>query len=371
MRNAFSHIVAGWGCESNRQIGFVSFVRARVRSCVGARAVRERFSNRWLGRIQSSAYFSPYFCVPGMGRWDPCDIILRGVGGGLNSNSAFLFFELAIFESFIAFGFSIVDFLIVEAPRATSWYFRFLTSGKTLFLFLNYWFFEFWIWGAWRIDHHTLYLLEEVTCLFEEGCWDAYFQMTCLFKEGVTRLSKGRVCVCVGGGEPPKCSTSKFQLKMQFWNTILSLQLYMECTTWDSPSPSWVWDFTKFKVLKIKNLTIWCWCLQKNKTLLWVSNMCEVGHKYESKIKCNSDNSSAQQFENPITIHYTTQLDVHALLFENGNLKPIVFDVNNSIFQRYWDFHSQIQKWEIWEDEFESNLWEVDWVQCRVTRGLA
>jgi hypothetical protein len=57
--------------------------------------------------------------------------------------------------------------------------------------------------------------------------------------------------------------------------------------------------------------------------------MCEVGHKYESKIKYNSDNSSFQQFENPITIHYTTQLDVHALLFENCNLKPIVFDVNN------------------------------------------
>ena len=122
MGNAFSHVGAGWGCESNRQIGFVSLVRARVRSCVGARAVRERFSNRWLGRTQSSAYFSQDCCVSGVGRWDPCDIILRGAGGGLNSNSAFLFFELVlvIFESFIAFGFSIVDFLIVEAPRATS-----------------------------------------------------------------------------------------------------------------------------------------------------------------------------------------------------------------------------------------------------------
>ena len=103
MGNAFSHVVAGWGCESNRQIGFVSFVRARVRSCVGARAVRERFSNRWLGRIQSSAYFSPYFCVPGMGRWDPCDIILRGGGWGVKLELSISIFRISDFWKFHSF----------------------------------------------------------------------------------------------------------------------------------------------------------------------------------------------------------------------------------------------------------------------------
>ena len=40
-------LIGGWGCYTNREIGFGSF-----RSCVRAKLcvhVRERFANRWLG----------------------------------------------------------------------------------------------------------------------------------------------------------------------------------------------------------------------------------------------------------------------------------------------------------------------------------
>ena len=97
MGNAFSHVVAGWGCESNRQIGFVSLVRARVRSCVGARAVRERFSNRWLGRTQSiqCLFFPRLLCVRG-GALGPLRHNIEGGGRGVKLELSISIFRISI-----------------------------------------------------------------------------------------------------------------------------------------------------------------------------------------------------------------------------------------------------------------------------------
>jgi hypothetical protein len=134
-----------------------------------------------------------------------------------------------------------------------------------------------------------------------------------------------------------------------------------------------------FKNQKSDNLMSSIESIQKNKTLLWVSSMCEVGHKYGSKIY----KMQLRQFE------LSTIQKFHYYTLQKSNMTKRKLDVWTfmlcflkieiwsplylmSITQYSKDIEiSQIQKWKIWETEFESNLWEVDWVQCRVTRGLA
>ena len=110
-----------------------------------------------------------------------------------------------------------------------------------------------------------------------------------------------------------------------------------------------------FKNQKSDNLMSSIESIQKNKTLLWVSSMCEVGHKYGSKIY----KMQLRQFELSTIqkFHYYTlqksnmtkrKLDVWTFMLCFLKIEiwsPLyLMSINNSIFQRYWDFTNSKMK---------------------------